>query len=310
MHANRVLSLAAAALVGAGALLAAPAPADAWQDQYPKLRFGVLSVESQGAALTRYEGFKQHIEEKLGVELELFLASEYAGVIQAMASGQLEMAHFGASSYAAAYMETNGGVEPLVVATEMNGDLGYNSVLIVRADSPYQSLDDLKGKTFAWADPNSSSGYLFPLVSFRAQGLEPEQHFGRVVFSGGHEQSVIGLMDGSYDAIVTWTSDPENHIRGGIRMMIDRNVVQKDDFRVIWISDLIPNPPVAILSDLPEEMKADLRELFLKLHEEASPEVFRNVARGQSPGFATVDHSIFQIAVDLRQQLAAERRRR
>lgn len=308
MKAMRSLTLAAA--LATAALLVQTMPASAWQENYPKLRFGVLSVESQGAALTRYEGFKEHVREKLGVELELFLASEYAGVIQAMASKQLEMAAFGASSYAAAYAETDGNVEPLVVAREMNGDLGYNSVLLVRADSPYQSIDDLKGKTFAWADPNSSSGYLFPLVSFRAQGLDPEAHFGRVVFSGGHEQSIIGLMDGAYDAIVTWTSDPVNHLRGGIRMMLDRGVVSTEDFRVIWVSDLIPNPPVAILSDLPEAMKADLRDLFLNLHEEASEEVFYAVARGQSPGFAAVDHSLFQIAVDLRQQLAADRRRR
>jgi len=301
-------SLAAAA--GVVMALSAATSAAAWQDKYPKVRFGVLSVESQGAALTRYEGFREHAKKKLGVDVQLFLASEYAGVIQAIATGQLEMAHFGASSYAAAHMETNGGVEPLVVAREMSGDLGYNSVLIVRSNSAYKSIDDLKGKVFAWADPNSASGYLFPLVSFRAQGLDPEKHFGRVVFSGGHEQSVIGLMDGAYDGVVTWTADPVNHVRGGLRMMLDRGVIKKDEFRVVWVSDLIPNPPITVRSDLPEAMKNDLRDLFLNLHKDASPEVFANVARGKSPGFAKVEHSMFQIAVDLRKQLAADRRRR
>lgn len=290
-------------------LMAISSSAMAWQDQFPKFRYGVQSVETQGAALTRYAGFNSYVKEKLGVELDLFLSSEYAGVIQAIAGGQIEVMDMGASGYAAAWLETNGNVEPLVVPQEADGSIGYYSVMFVRADSKYQTIEDLAGANFAWADPNSASGYLFPLVSLRGNGIEPERHFGNVVFSGGHEQSIIGVLDGAYDAAVTWTNDIEKHTRGGIHMMLERGVLKAEDIRIIWQSDLIPNPVIAIRSDVPESMKKDLKNLFLNMNKD-NPQVFREVARGNSPGYVEVDHSVYQIAIDLRKQLQDERRRR
>lgn len=291
----------------AAALLTASGGVAAWQDEYPAFRYGVQSVETQGAALTRYEGFDAYVQEKLGVGLDLYLSSEYAGVIQAIAAGQIEVMDMGASGYAAAWLETDGNVEPLVVPKEEDGSIGYYSVMFVRADSEYQTIEDLEGASFAWADPNSASGYLFPLVSLRDKGIEPEDHFGEVVFSGGHEQSIIGVLDGAYDAAVTWTNDVEAHTRGGIHMMLERGVLDAEDIRIIWVSDLIPNPVIAIRSDVPQTMKDDLRNMFLNLHED-DPEVFREVARGNSPGYVEVDHEVYEVAIKLRQQLAAERR--
>lgn len=287
--------------------MALPAAAADWQEEYPAFRYGVQSVETQSAAMSRYEQFGDYVQEKLGVDLDLYLASEYSGVIQAIASGQIEVMDMGPSGYAAAYIETNGGVEPLVVPKETDGKIGYYSVMFVRADSDIHSFEDTEGRSFAWADPNSSSGYLFPLVSMRDRGIDPEEHFSDVVFSGGHEQSIIGVLNGSYDVAVTWTNDPEEHTRGGIHMMLERDILEEEDIRIIWQSDLIPNPVIAIRSDVPQQMKDDLRELFLNMKED-NPEVFAEVARGESAGYVEVDHDVYEIAVKLRRQLADERR--
>lgn len=287
--------------------IAAPAAAQTWTEEYPAFRYGVQSVETQSAAMSRYERFGTYVQEKLGVDLELYLASEYSGVIQAIAAGQIEVMDMGASGYAAAWIETNGGVEPLVVPQETDGSIGYYSVMFVRADSDIQSFEDTKGRSFAWADPNSASGYLFPLVSMRERGIDPEEHFSNVVFSGGHEQSIIGVLDGAYDAAVTWTNNPEEHTRGGIHMMLERGVLEEKDIRIIWQSELIPNPVIAIRSDVPKDMKDDLRDLFLNMKEDA-PEVFAEVARGESAGYMEVDHDVYEIAVKLRRQLAEGRR--
>lgn len=280
-----------------------------WRLEHPKLRYGVQSVETQAATLTRYVRFADYVKKRLGIELEIFMASEYAGIIQAIAAGQIDMMDMGASGYASAWLESKGGVEPLVVPRELDGSVGYYSVMFVRADSDFHSVADLRGRTFAWADPNSASGYLFPLISLRQQGLEPERHFGRVMFSGGHEQSIIGVLDGAYDAAVTWTNDVEQHTRGGLHMMLERGLMAVDDIRIVWVSDLIPNPVIAIRSDVPESMKDDIREMFLNLHED-DPEVFREVARGESSGFIVADHRLYQVAIELRQRLVNERRRR
>ena len=303
------LLLLSLSVCAAGSLFlstAALAQAD-WRKQYPKFRYGVQSVETQAASLTRYKGFGEYVKKKLGVELELFLASEYAGVIQAIGAKQLEVMDMGASGYAAAWLETRGAVEPLVVPTNPDGTIGYYSVAFVRADSPYKTLNDLKGKIWAWAEPNSSSGYLFPLVGLRKMGIEPEKFFGKVVFSGGHEQNIVGVLDKAYDGAVTWTNDVEKHTRGGLHMMLSRGVLKKEDIRIIWVSDLIPNPVIAVRSELPKEMKAELKAMFLGMHKD-DPKVFKEVVRGESQGYREVEHSVYQIAIDLRQQLAKERR--
>ena len=309
MKANRLFPLTLAAALCGSLLLGQSAQAQDWRKQFPKFRYGVQAVETQAAALTRYKGFSAYVKEKLGVELELFLSAEYAGVIQAIGAKQLEVMDMGASGYAAGYVETMGGIEPLVVPTNPDGTIGYYAVAFVRADSPYKSLDDLKGKIWAWAEPNSSSGYLFPLVSFRNKGLVPEKHFGKVVFSGGHEQSIIGVLDRAYDGAVTWTNDVDKHTRGGLHMMLERKVLNIKDIRIIWVSELIPNPVIAIRSDVPAQMKADLKAMFLNLHKD-NPAVFKEVVRGESQGYREVDHKVYQIAIDLRNQLAKERRSR
>ena len=92
-------------------------------------------------------------------------------------------------------------------------------------------------------------------------------------------------------------------------MMLSRKVLDIKDIRIIWVSELIPNPVIAIRSDLPAQMKADLKAMFLNLHKD-NPEVFQEVVRGESQGYREVDHNVYQIAIDLRNQLARERRKR
>jgi phosphonate transport system substrate-binding protein len=301
---------AALALSMAGVVLAgASADAAEWTKQFPKFRYGVQPVETRAAAERRYKGFGEYLKKKFGVELELFQTEDYAGVIHALGQKKIEVMDMGAAGYAAAWLETKGAVQPLVVPTNPDGTIGYYSVAIVRADSPYKSVADLRGKTWAWVDPNSSSGYLFPQVSFRKLGIDPARHFGKVVFSGGHEQGVIGVLNKTYDAAVTWTNDIEKHTRGGLQMLLARDVLKKEDIRIIWVSDLIPNPVITVRSDIPQEMKDDLKAMFLNLDKD-DPQVFHAVARGESRGYVEVKHDVYQIAVDLRNQLTREQRGR
>ncbi len=291
------LTAASVALVSA-----TTAAAEDWRETFSSVGYGVQSVESQGAALSRYTEFAPYVKDNLGAKLDVYLASNYAGVIQALLGEQIEFMHMGASGYAAAHLQSDGNVEPLVAPKNPDGSIGYHSVMIVRADSDYQSIEDLKGETFAWADPNSTSGYLMPNSSLRSQGINPKEHFGEVVFSGGHEQSVIGLMDKTYEAVVTWTNDPEKHTRGGINMMLERDVIEKDDFRVIWSSEPIPNPVIAARGDLPQDLIDDFQQMLLNLKEK-NEKIFRQVARGKSPGFQKVTQEDYAPIVEMRKRM-------
>ena len=176
------------------AAIALPTAALAWQDDYQVLSFGILSGENEADRIERWTPFELYLEEALGVEVDIFTAANYDGVIQAMAADQIEFAWFGSSSYAAAYTATEGGVVPLLSRERQDGSTGYFSIITVRCDSGYESIDDLEGLTLAFADPDSTSGYAVPYYNLVQQGYTPEEFFGAVPFSGSHEAGVQGVM--------------------------------------------------------------------------------------------------------------------
>lgn len=298
--------LAPLALAMTAAVLSTPAAAD-WRKQFPVVSMSAVTSENQQALNSRYQPLADYFKAKFGVEMRVQPASDYAAVVQALTAGHIHLARLGGSSYAAGYIDSNGGIEPIVVNAELDGSLGYHSVLIVRSNSPYQSLDDLKGKTLAWADPNSTSGYLVPMVSLRSAGIEPARHFGKTVFSGGHEQSVIGVLNGTLDSAFTWTSKGDN--AGQLRVMMDRGMLKREDIRVVWESPVIPNPLFAIPKTLPADMKKDLTEFFLNLHKER-PDLADAAASGRTSGFVAATHDMYVPVLDAVQELRKSRRQR
>ena len=140
-----------------------------WQNDHPTIKYGIISIETSVDILKSQEEFAKYAAEELGVEFEVFTASEYAGIMNALSAGQIQVGWLGASSYATTWLDCE-CVEPIAGAQDPYGAMGYNSVLIVKADSPYQSYEDLKGKTVARNDPHSTSGFLIPTVSWHEMG--------------------------------------------------------------------------------------------------------------------------------------------
>jgi len=300
-------SLAKAALVStmlvSGVSVAA---SEDWRDKYKVIKVGAVTVENQGATITRYKPFADYIEKKFGVKVEVFTASDYAGIVQALSGGQIHLARLGPASYAAGFIDSEGEIEPLVMNVEPNGGKGYHSVLIVRSDSPYKSIADLKGKSLAWADANSTSGYLVPNASLRDAGIDPQKHFGRTVFSGGHEQSVLGVLKGNFDSAFTWTSP--GHQAGQFRIMMDRGMLKLDDVRIVWESPLIANPPWAVSKKIPADMRKDLQDMFVNLAKD-NMAMAEAAAQGKTSGFEPVTHETYKTFVTIAEDQRKARRK-
>ncbi|MFO0522213.1 MAG: phosphate/phosphite/phosphonate ABC transporter substrate-binding protein [bacterium] len=289
------------------AVSTAGAAAQDWRVKYPVVSMSAVSSESQGATEARFKDFAKVFRDRFGVDLRIFTASSYSGTIQALTAGQIQFANLGPAAYAAAFIDSDGGVEPLAAAKEIDGDVGYHSHLIVRADSPFRTIEDLKGRSLAWADPNSASGYLIPLVSLRAAGIDAMKHFGRTVFSGGHEQSALGVVGGQFDsAFVFGARDPLS--RGVLHMMGQRGVLDTSRVRVVWRSPLIPGSPVTVRKDLPEDMKRDIQKLFVDLYS-IDPRMAEIVARGKRQGYVPVTHAMYQPVIDAVQEQRRMRRK-
>lgn len=282
-----------------------------WRTQMPTLRIGLLGGENEADRLRNNECMRAQLSERLGVPVELFPAPDYAGVIQGLVAGQLDFAGLGASAYAAIYLQDPEAVDPVFVAAEADGSTGYVAVMYTRADSGIMSLEDMRGRSLAYADPNSTSGFLVPQFELRQQGIIDTEYFSSTGFGGGHEQAVVAVLQGQYDAGVTWASGQgevsEGYTRGNLRRMIENGLLNMADLRIIWTSNQIPNGPWVVRRDMPAEARAIVVDWMANLPT-TDRECYINVAAGDGQGFVAVDHSQFEGIVEMRRQAVAASR--
>ena len=299
-------------LVASTALSALPLTASAdWRNDLPAFRIGLLGGENEADRLRNNDCLRVALEERLGVPVEMFPAPDYAGVMQGLLAGQLEYAALGASAYAGIYLQNPDAVEPIFVSAESDGSTGYIAVMYTKADSGINSLEELEGKSLAYADPNSTSGYLVPRFELKRAGIDDDAYFSRTGFGGGHEQAVIAVLQDQYDAGVTWASGQgeasEGYTRGNLRRMIDNGLLDMVDLNVIWESPIIPNGPVVIRQDIPQEAK-DIVSDYLANQLEQDPQCYYDVSFGEGQGWVAVDHSFFEGVVEMRrEELAGSR---
>lgn len=293
-------TLLAAAL--ATTALAAPAFA---QDTITEFRIGLLGGENAQDRLASNECLRGYAEEALGVPVSLFAPADYNGVIQGLLGGTLDMAWLGASAYAAVYVENADAVEPVLVKTNLDGSFTYYSIGFARADSGITSLDDMAGKVFAFGDPNSTSGYLIPLVEIPAAGysMEPGEYFSDVVFTGGHEQTIVAVANGDVTAGVTWADGLGNwedgYNSGALRRAVDAGLVDMNDLVEIWKSAPIPEGPVVLRSSLPADVKQTMIDLVQNLHA-TDAECAYGVAAGDTAGFTPISHDAYESIIAVR----------
>lgn len=216
----------------------------AWPDS---IRIGFIPTEGGSAAEARFKPLVDHLKRSLELDVEVVSASDYAGVITAMAHGHLDFAYFGPKSYVEAAEKAN--AQALALELNKQGEPGYYGVIIVRKDSKITTLDQIQGKNFAFTDPNSTSGYLVPNILFaRDLKVTPDAYFSDVRFSGSHGASILAVKNHSVEVAATNNIDLDR--------MIQKGQASLDDFRVLWQSDLIPGAPMAARKDLPESLKA------------------------------------------------------
>lgn len=296
-------------LLTAGSLLALSTDASA--QKLEVFRYGILGGENEADRLKNFACVKEGLGKVLGIPVELYPAADYAGVMQGLIAGQLEAANMGASAYAGVAIQDPNAIEPILVQQQTDGSLGYHSVLYVRADSGITSLEQLKGKSLAFADPNSASGYLYPAFELKEQGYDPKAFFGKADFAGGHEQGVVAVLNKQFDAGVTWTSGigdyKKGYTSGNLNKMVTKGALNMDDIRIVWKSSVIPNGPETVRKALPADVKAKFKA-FMKDLPKTNYDCFRATQGGDYSGFAEVPAGFYDGAIKLRQEQTKARR--
>ena len=255
--------------------------------------FTYTPVEDPAVYENIFKPFTTYLSQCLNKKVVFYQVQSNAAEIEAMRSGRLHVGGF--STGPTAFAVNLAGAIPFAVKGTANEFQGYNLIFIVKASSPYQKLSDLKGKKVAHTSPSSNSGHLAPLALFPKEGLTPDKDY-KILFSGKHDQSVLGVGTGDYDGAAV-ASDV-------FHRMAERGQVKEADFRIIYRSQKFPTSSFAYAHDLepkladkmltcfyeyrfPAEMaKAfDGADRFFPINYKTTWEVVRAVAQGSGQGF-------------------------
>lgn len=282
--------------------LASPAIAQ----EISTFNIGILGGENAQDRLASNECLREKTEDLLGVEAKLFAPADYNGVIQGLLGGTIDMAWVGASGYAKIYLNDPDAVEPVLVKVNTDGTFGYYSIGFARIDSGITSLDDMKGKTLGFGDPNSTSGYLIPSIeipSIIGATMESGDYFGEVKFTGGHEQTIVAVANGDVDAGVSWVDGlgdwADGYNSGALRKAVDAGLVDMNDMVQIWQSKTIPEGPVVLRSTLPEDVKLLMTGLMASL-KSMDPDCAYGVLQGDARGFMPITHEAYEVIIEAR----------
>ncbi|RXT57459.1 phosphonate ABC transporter substrate-binding protein [Bosea sp. Tri-44] len=238
-----------------GAMLAAPALVQA---QTKLIRVGLIPSEDSRAMLESSAQLLAALERNLGIKVQGFVASDYNGVIEAMRSNHVDVAYLGPFSYVLG--TTVAAIEAFATAeTAKSSRSYYRSQIIARKDSGISDWKGLKGRTFAFVDPSSTSGHLFPKAGLMKLGFDPEKDFGRVLFTGSHDANALAVANKRVDAATI-----ADRI---LDAAVQKKLVDRADIHVVWESDPIPESPTCWRKNLPEDLKAQIKTAFLNIRD-------------------------------------------
>ena len=224
---NIVLRLLATFAIGLTALSAVA------QSAPIKLGVGLFQPDKERNDAT-YRPLAQHLAAKLGRPVELRTVDSWEGLAKSLANGETDLALMGPWGYVLA----NHAARAQVVSTILyDGKPEYFALMITHPDSGINSVADLKGKTFAFGDTGSTSGYLIPLHFFMSQGIDPDKYFSKVLYTK-HQAIETQVAAGQLDAGADY-----NRNRNA---MIEQGLIKAERSKVIWQSAPLPNDAFAV----------------------------------------------------------------
>ncbi|HMN82257.1 MAG TPA: phosphate/phosphite/phosphonate ABC transporter substrate-binding protein [Burkholderiaceae bacterium] len=232
--------------------LVADVPTDPKKLKNPStIVFTYTPVEDPAVYEKIFSPFTEHLAKCTAKKVVFFQVQSNAAEIEAMRSGRLHVGGF--STGPTAFAVNIAGAIPFAVKGTEKEFQGYNLIVVVKKDSPFQKLPDLKGKKVAHTAPSSNSGHMAPMALFPAQGLTPEKDY-KVLFSGKHDQSILGVNSGDYDAAAV-ASDV-------FHRMAVRGQIKEENFRVIYRSEKFPTSSFAIAHDLEPTLSKRITQCF------------------------------------------------
>ena len=224
------------------------------------LRVGFVPAEDAQQVMQNAQPLVDILRKELGMEIEPFVATDYTGIVEALRVHKLDVAFLAPASYVLAKNEADIKV---ILKSERKGIPFYYAAIITRADSGIKTLDDLRGKSFAFGDTLSTTGNVFPRKMLKERGIDPTRDFKQILYSGGHDATVLAVLNGKVDAGATYANSPDGMDTAWMRYLKDPADVKR--IRAIAFSEPIPADNLVVSGGLDPKIVKKLEEVFVEL---------------------------------------------
>src|SRR5437870_5798718 len=207
-----------------------------------ELKFGFTPVLSEPEMRTEFEPLMTYLSESIGQKVTLYIAKDYGDLRTQMENGSVDIGSFSPFAYVDA---AKGGKIRIIAQSIIEGSATYRGIIIARKDSGLKSIADLKGKRFAFVDPKSASGYVYPRAMLIEKGINPETFFKETIFAGSHDKVIAAVLEGQVDA---------GAIYDGALGVAQRSGVSVADLVTLASSDPIPHDAIAVRIGMNEKL--------------------------------------------------------
>jgi len=224
------------------------------------LRVGFVPAEDAQQVMQNAQPLVDILRKELAMEIQPFVATDYTGIVEALRVNKLDVAFLAPASYVLAKNEANIKV---ILKSERKGIPYYYAAIITRADSNIKNLEDLRGKTFAFGDSLSTTGHVFPRKMLKERGIDPARDFTQILYSGGHDATVLAVLNGKVDAGATYANSPDSSDTAWMRYLKNPEDVKR--IRAIAFSEPIPADNLVVSDSLDPDIVKKLEDIFVDL---------------------------------------------
>lgn len=225
-------------------------------NQSKEITVGFIPTNDPAKMEESLQAMKDYLEKEIGVKIKIFIKKDYLSLVDDMKKKQVDIGWFGAFSYVTAEKELE--LEPLVLRYKKEMGKSYQSLIITQADSRINTIEELKGKSFAFVDPASTSGFIMPYALFKSRNIEFESYFSKSIYSGTHDYVARDVLARKVDAGAISSSTLTN--------LLKANTISSDIIKIIWKSEEIPGPPFVARADLNKGLKDGFKKAMLEIH--------------------------------------------
>ncbi|MDH3280539.1 MAG: phosphate/phosphite/phosphonate ABC transporter substrate-binding protein [Gammaproteobacteria bacterium] len=267
------------------------------------LTFAIVPTEETVAELELYKPVTDRMAKMTGKKIQFFMPTSYASVVEGMLGGFVDVAVLGPYSYVIA-SEKDPKIEVFATYAKKPGHMqeegpGYRAALITKKGSKFTTIESLKGTTLGLVDPGSTSGNLMPRVVFgEVIGMDLDEYFGKVVYTGSHELSSVAVGEGRVDAAFVATHRFDN--------VVNKGQIKLEDVNILWKSDPIPQDPFVYRNDLCPELRAKIEDTFLGLKDQ--PDAKKFLANVKSNTFVRMSSKDYDIIRALKKAKDAKKK--